>query len=473
MALENQKINILLVAFASQGHLNPMLRLGKKLASKGLQVTIATTEIARQRMLSSLSTTTNTITLNSNSYISLEFFSDGLSPDYNRTADLDYYMDCLGKYGPENLSKLMDDFSQGGRRKFSCIINNPFVPWVADVAARHGIPCAMLWIQPCSLYAIYYRFYNKIDAFPMSEDPNMTIQVPGLPLLHYTDLPSFILPSNPFGNFPKLISESFRSMEKLKWVLGNSFYELEKDAVEWLSNLCPIRNVGPLVPSILLDGEESKDIGIDMWKPDETCVAWLDKKPNLSVIYVSLGSFSVLSAEQMEQLALGLKNSNRSFLWVVKPPDYETKHREGELPIGFLQDIDNQGLVVNWCPQTKVLIHLAISCFITHCGWNSTLETIASGVPVICFPQWTDQPTNAKLITDVFKTGIRFRPDQDGLVNKEEVERCIVEILDGPKAEEFRRRALELKGEARKAVAGGGSSDANIQLFIDELIAVN
>ncbi|KAF9621964.1 hypothetical protein IFM89_029184 [Coptis chinensis] len=413
---------------------------------------------------------TTTITNDSNMQIRLEFFSDGLSIDYDRKANLDHYMDSLSKFGPQNLSTLMDNFSQGGQQKFSCIINNPFVPWVSDVAAQHGIPCAMLWIQPCSLYAIYYRFYNQLNTFPMSTDNKMDVELPGLPLLHYEDLPSFVLPSNTFNSFPKLFSEMFKSMEKLKWVLGNSFYELEKDAIESMTGICPIIPIGPLVPSILLGNGESNDIGVDMWKPDETCITWLDDKPNSSVIYVSFGSIVVLSAKQMEELALGLRNSNRPFLWVVKPSDYTTKDGKGELPTGFLENIEGQGLVVKWCPQTEVLMHPAISCFITHCGWNSTLEAVASGVPVISFPQWTDQPTNAKLITDVFRNGVRFGPDQDGLVSKEEVERCISEIMDGPKGEEFKKRGLKLKEAARKAVAEDGSSDHNIQMFMDEII---
>ncbi|KAL5707104.1 indole-3-acetate beta-glucosyltransferase [Ranunculus cassubicifolius] len=473
------EIHVLLVAFASQGHLNPMVRLGKLLASKGLQVTIATTETARQRMLKftniscSSSSITNTITVNSTTEIRLEFFSDGLSLQYDRMSNLDNYFDSLGKFGPQNLSSLIENFSQGGKRKFSCIINNPFVPWVADVAEQLGIPCALLWIQPCSLYAIYYRFYNHLNAFLASQDNHVHVQLPGLPLLQYEDLPSFVLPSNTFGSIPKLFSEMFKSMEKLKWVLGNSFYELEKDAVESMAEICPIIPMGPLVPPILLGDMESIDDGVDMWKPDETCIAWLDKKQKSSVIYVSAGSIVVLSARQMEQLALGLKKSNKSFLWVVKPPEFAAKDGAGELPAGFLDDLGDQGLVVQWCPQTEVLIHPAISCFISHCGWNSTLEAVASGVPMICFPQWTDQPTNAKLITDVFRTGVRFRGDQDGLVSKEEVQICIGEVIDGPKAGEFKQRCWELKEETRKTVAHGGSSDAFTQRFVDELIALH
>lgn len=172
----------------------------------------------------------------------------------------------------------------------------------------------------------------------------------------------------------------------------------------------------------------------------------------------------------MECMAKALKNSNNPFIWAVKKPDLQEPDGAGQLPLGFLEETKDQGVVVSWSPQTKVLAHPAIACFITHCGWNSMLETIAAGVPVIAYPKWSDQPTNAKLIVDVFRIGLRLRANQDGIVSNEEVERCIREIMDGPKSVELKSNARELRIAARKAVAGGGSSDKNTQLFVDEII---
>lgn len=146
----------------------------------------------------------------------------------------------------------------------------------------------------------------------------------------------------------------------------------------------------------------------------------------------------------------------------MKPPEWSTKDGEGQLPLGFQEETKEQGLVVPWCPQPRVLSHPAIACFVTHCGWNSILETVCSGVPLIAYPQWTDQPTNAKLIEDVFKIGVRLRSVQ-------ELDECIEDILTGPWSEEFRNNAVALKEVARKAVGHGGSSDQNVQLFVDEL----
>lgn len=138
-----EETHVLMVSLASQGHINPMLRLGRRLVAKGLHVTLALTEIGRQRILKSAADCV--------SGIQLEFFSDGFSLDYDRKSHLDHYMETLCRVGPINLSKLIQDRSQNGLGRFSCLISNPFVPWAADVAAEHGIPCAMLWIQPSTI----------------------------------------------------------------------------------------------------------------------------------------------------------------------------------------------------------------------------------------------------------------------------------------------------------------------------------
>ena len=295
----------------------------------------------------------------------------------------------------------------------------------------------------------------------------MSVRLPGLPLLQPQDLPSFVLPSNPFGSMPKLLSEMFQDMKKLKWVLANSFYELEKDVIDSMAELLPVTAVGPLVPSSLLGQDQNEDVGIELWKPQDSCMEWLDHKPPSSVIYISFGSLIVLSAKQMESIANALRKSNRPFIWVIKRTEAS---EELPLPQGFEEETKEQGMVVPWCPQTKVLAHPSVTCFLTHCGWNSMLEAITAGMPMIAYPQWTDQPTNAKLISDVFRTGIRLKQDSDGFVATEEVERAIEEIVVGPSSEEIKKNARELKRAAREAVADGGSSDRNIQSFVDEIL---
>lgn len=349
------------------------------------------------------------------------------------------------------------------------------MPWAVDVAEEHEIPCAVLWIQACALYSIYYRYYKNIDSFPNLEDPNESVILPGLPNLKVRDLPSFILPSSP-PHFKKLLAYLFNALDKVRWVLGTSFYEIEEEIVDSMASLTPIYPIGPLVSSFLLGQEETSAATVDMWNAEGSCMEWLDKKEPSSVIYISFGSIVILSKREMENMAMALKKSEKAFLWVVKKPEKAEKGLEeeeeeggGEVPRGFEEETRGRGLVVRWCEQERVLMHPAVGCFLTHSGWNSTLETVVAGVPVIGYPKWTDQPTNAKLSEDVFKNGVQVSVGEDKIASAEELERCIREVMEGPRGEEMKRRAMELKEKAKKALEEAGSSHANINRFIAEL----
>ena len=165
----------------------------------------------------------------------------------------------------------------------------------------------------------------------------------------------------------------------------------------------------------------------------------------------------------MLELALGLKRSNIYFLWVVR----ETE--QNKLPSNFIEETSEKGLVVSWSPQLDVLAHRAVGCFMTHCGWYSTLEALSLGVPMIAMPQWTDQLTNAKFVVDVWQVGIRVSKDEKGIIRKEEIERCIREIMKGEKSMDIKNNSEKWKKLAKDAVDEGGSSDKNIDEFVAKL----
>ncbi|KAK9288239.1 hypothetical protein L1049_016688 [Liquidambar formosana] len=225
----------------------------------------------------------------------------------------------------------------------------------------------------------------------------------------------------------------------------------------------PIKTIGPTVPSMYLDKrvDDDKDYGFNLFKPNvDACMEWLGTKEIGSVVYVSFGSMASLGDEQMEELAWGLKMSNSHFLWVVR-------ESEGiKLPNNFTDETLDKGLVVTWCPQLDVLAHKAVGCFMTHSGWNSTLEALSLGVPMVVMPQWTDQKTNAKFVIDVWKVGVRVKVDEKGIVRKEEIELCIREVMEGERGAEIKKNATRWKELAREAVDEGGSSDKNIEEFV-------
>ncbi|KAI3724845.1 hypothetical protein L1987_64612 [Smallanthus sonchifolius] len=224
-----------------------------------------------------------------------------------------------------------------------------------------------------------------------------------------------------------------------------------------------LKAVGPTLPSMYLDKrlKDDKDYGFSLFKANHNeCMNWLKDKPKESVVYASFGSLAKLGAEQMEEIAWGLCDSNVNFLWVIRAEEQE------KLPKDFM---DKKGLVVTWCRQLDVLAHESIGCFVTHCGLNSALEAISLGVPVVGMPQWTDQTTNAKLLDDVWGVGLRVKADENGIVRRGNIASCIKKIMEEERGVVARRNAKKWRELAKVAVDEGGSSDKDIDDFVCEL----
>ncbi|KAF8407959.1 hypothetical protein HHK36_007099 [Tetracentron sinense] len=230
----------------------------------------------------------------------------------------------------------------------------------------------------------------------------------------------------------------------------------------------PMLLIGPMVPSTYLNDriKGDKGYGANLWEPTrDECLKWLETKPTKSVIYVSFGSIAELEPKQMQELAMGLKGTGKHFIWVLK----DSEHRK--LPDGFEDSVEESGLLVTWCVQLEVLAHQATGCFITHCGWNSTLEGLSLGVPMVAVPQWTDQPTNAMFAEDVWRVGVRAKVDENGIVGREEFQFCIREVMEGERSGEFKRNACKWSELAKEAIGEGGSSEKNIDIFVEHFFS--
>ena len=234
-----------------------------------------------------------------------------------------------------------------------------------------------------------------------------------------------------------------------------------------MSKVYQLLPIGPTIPSFYLDKslENDNDYGLNLFVSDSSvCNNWLNTKLEGSVIYLSFGSMAGLSNKQMEELAFALKGSKFHFLWVVKA------FEEAKLPKKFVEEIGNKGLVVQWCSQLEVLSNKAIGCFLTHCGWNSTLEALSLGVPMVGVPQWTDQTTNAKYVLDVWKVGVRAKVCENGIVERVEIYFCIKEVMEGERGKDFIENAKKWRDLSIKAISEGGNSDKNIDEFVSKFI---
>lgn len=235
-----------------------------------------------------------------------------------------------------------------------------------------------------------------------------------------------------------------------------------------MSKLCPILTTGPTVPSVYLDNriESDKDYDINLFQSESSIINWLDNKRSGSVVYIAFGSMADLPRSQIEEIAWGLRNTGFDILWVIRASDKEEK-----VPKECVEAMGDKALLVEWSPQLEVLSNKAVGCFVTHCGWNSTTEALSLGVPMVVMPLWTDQTMNAKLVQDVWGTGVRVRVGANGLVWREEIENCVREVMEREKGKEMKMNASKWRDLAKEAVSEGGTSDINIDTFISKLIA--
>ncbi|KAL2544529.1 UDP-glycosyltransferase 74F2 [Forsythia ovata] len=452
---ENHKAHCLILPYPIQGHINPMLQFAKHLSHKGLKITLVVTKFLRKTMQE----------FSGSSNISLEAISDGFDEGGRADAESsEAYLALFRLVGTETLSELLEMHKTDSA--VDCIIYDPFLSWGLDVAKKFGLVSAAFFTQSCAVNNIYYHVYKKELKLPLLETEKF-VNIPGLPVLEPSDLPSFVYVHGSYPASFEMILNQFQNLEKADWILVNTFHKLEQEVIDWMAKFLPVKAIGPTIPSMYLDKrlQDDKDYGLSVFKPiTDVCMKWLNERASTSVVYVSFGSMAELGAEQMEELAHGLKTSNKYFLWVVRSSE------EAKLPKNFSEETSKKGLIVSWCPQLEVLAHEAIGCFITHCGWNSTLEALSLGVPMVAMPQWTDQSTNAKFVKNVWKMGIKTRQDENGLVEQTEIARCINHVMEGDKGEEIRKNAKKWKEIAREAVDEEGSSDKNIENFVSSLM---
>ncbi|KAI7754997.1 hypothetical protein M8C21_010127, partial [Ambrosia artemisiifolia] len=191
-------------------------------------------------------------------------------------------------------------------------------------------------------------------------------------------------------------------------------------------------------------------------------------RPEGSIVYISFGTLIVWSNKEREVMAHVLLEIRRPFIWVIRDKEGEDAEEE----ISCMKELKTLGLglMVPWCNQLEVLSHPSLGCFVTHCGWNSTLESMACGVPLVGVPNMSDQSTNAKLIEDVWGTGVRSIKDEDGVVEVEEMRRCIELVMGGhERGQAIKMNAKKWKDLARETMKEGGSSYINLMDFVDQV----
>ncbi|MCL7046269.1 hypothetical protein MKW94_012687 [Papaver nudicaule] len=332
------------------------------------------------------------------------------------------------------IQSLQED--QGG---VCLVVVDLLASWAIEVAARRHVPVAGFWPAMLATYKLIEAIpdlirHGYISEFGIPQNERNKCSLPGQPSLTTRHLPWLIgNPSSQKQRFEFWLRILERS-RNLKWLLVNSFveenYDNRSDSVQRLSDRPRIFRVGPLTSHTKLAKTPT------FWDEDRSCLDWLDQQKKSSVVYVSFGSWvGPIGEEKVTELALGLENTESPFIWVLG-----SAWRDG-LPDGFLDRVRDIGKIVSWAPQKEVLQHSAVGCYLTHCGWNSTVEAIQCGKRLLCYPVAGDQFVNCTYIVDVWGIGAKMNG-----IRKIDVEEGVKRVMTGKGSEEMEENVMKLKG---------------------------
>nr|AZQ26916.1 UGT99A6 [Avena strigosa] len=355
----------------------------------------------------------------------------------------------------------------------TCVVSDFCHPWTTKLAASLGVP-RLSFFSMCAFCVLCQHNVERFNAYDGVLDPNQPVVVPGLEKrfeVTMAQAPGFF---RGWPGWEKFADDVERARVDADGVVMNTFEEMEPEYVAGYAAARGMKvwTVGP----VSLYHQHARTLaarGATASIDTDDCVRWLDGKDPGSVVYVSFGSIVHADPKQIMELGLGLEASGYPFVWVVKGAE-----RHDEAALAFLRGLEERvagrGLLVwGWAPQALILSHRAAGAFVTHCGWNSTLEAVAAGLPVVTWPHFTDQFLNEKLAVEVLGIGVSvgvkepvmYQVDKKEIVvGRSAVEAAVRSAMDGGEdGQERRRRARELAVKARAAVSEGGSSHTNIR----------
>lgn len=262
----------------------------------------------------------------------------------------------------------------------------------------------------------------------------------------------------------KVLLRVFEEVKKADFILHNTLQELEQHTLSTLNQKQPTYAIGPVSFSPdCIKTRVSKSLLFEI-----DCSKWLGSKPPSSVLYVSFGSNVPTNKQVIEAIAQGLLLSEVSFIWVIRPKIVRSiDDNKNVLPAGFEDNLKDKGLVVPWCDQNAVFSNPAVGGFLTHCGWNSILESMWYGIPLICYPIMYDQPTNRKLVVDDWKIGVNLC---DGVsVDGAEIALKIKQLMCEKTSIGIRNEIMKFRSVLHDALSEEGSSNRNFDQFIQDL----
>nr|WBW48318.1 UDP-glycosyltransferase [Astragalus membranaceus] len=481
------QLHFLLFPMMAQGHMNPMMDIAKILVQQNVIVTVVTTPKNASRFTSMLARFLESGFQINLLQLQFPYKEHGL-PEGCENLDM---LPSLGKASSFfNASKFLhqqvDKISEELITPPSCIISDTCLPHTIHIAKKFNIPRISFVGVSCFYQFCMHNIYVH-NLMKSIKDESEYFVVPDIP-----DKTEITIAQTGLGlkgaEWDQFTKDAAQAELATYGTIMNSFEELEP---EYAKGYKKVKNdkvwcIGPvsLINKDHLDMVQRGNIkgsnsNIDEW----IHIKWLDSQKPGSVIYASLGSLCNVTPPQLIELGLALEASKKPFIWVIREGSHLEAMEKWIMENGFEERINDRGIVIRGlAPQLVILSHPSTGGFLTHCGWNSTLEAICAGVPMLTWPLFADQFLNQSLVVEVLKVGVKVgvkSPIKWGeeevtsvLVKKEDVEKGIKELMDetNDESEERRKRIIELAGMAKKAVEIGGSSHSNVTLLIQDIM---
>ncbi|CAM6091012.1 unnamed protein product [Calypogeia fissa] len=364
------------------------------------------------------------------------------------------------------LNRVLAEQQAGGEGP-RCMIADQFSGWARSWATKLHIPRFVSLASPTTFgYACYNIAANLENGLLERGEADPVMDLPGIPPVRLGDVPG--------QNLLIRCADSFDDAEGL---LINTFYDLEALAIDAFRaqiknkglNVPKLLPIGPMLPSEFFTGDVYKGVS-----RDSVCINWLDARPKASVVYIAFGSMKGLSPPQTLELAKALEESQESFLWVLQIKD-KSVDVSTLLPPGFQERTKDRGLIFpDFAPQLQILSHPATGGFVTHCGWNSSLEGISRGVPMIGWPQGAEQKLCCRVLVDQARVATEIRPGLNGsrdFVTSPEIVSAVNVLMKQEEGQELKNRVVELQNHARAAVAPGGSSAESYKQLVETILS--
>ncbi|PON56498.1 UDP-glucuronosyl/UDP-glucosyltransferase [Parasponia andersonii] len=479
--MENQEQQtiprVLIFPLAAQGHVNSMLKLAELLALAGLHVTFLNTDHIHNRLIRHTDIQTRF-----SKYPGFLFrtISDGLEEDHPRTGDR--FMEVVYSLNDKTKPILREMLVSGKLGSADTplvtyiISDGIFGGFTIDVAEELGIPIIHFRTVAACCFLSYFFFPDLIESGELpirgKEDMDRLIKsVPGMEgFLRCRDLPGFCRVSDATDPCFRMIPQVTNQSRRARALILNTFEGLEGPIVSRITKFCPkIYTLGPLHAHLNArlanntNGSTSQSSNC-LYDVDRSCLTWLDSQPLKSVIYVSFGSITVFTKHDLMEIWYGLVNSKQRFLWVIRPDLVEGEGGDDMVPVELVEATRERGYMAGYVPQEEVLAHRAVGGFLTHSGWNSTLESIVAGVPMICWPYFADQNINSRFVSEVWKFGL----DMKDVCDRKVVEKMVNDLMV-ERREDFEKSTAEMAKLAKNSVSEGGSSYSNLERLIEDI----